>query len=125
MKWSIPFIRLMISVLLLTILWNGCAQGIYMETSAKELPLKEVGLKTLNINNSDLQKRKSVSLDIPSFCYDVDVFGLRFQPEQDPNIYLTWSHRLDKVSTAEVGWSVNYFTAVTIKYNLVFSLIKK
>ena len=77
------------------------------------------------LGNHSLEEHLFIDFEIPQKEAGSDVIGLRFQPEQDPNIYLTWSHRLDKESTAELGWSINYQTVVTFKYNHVFSIANK
>lgn len=118
--------RLMISVLMLMILWNACAQGVAMDVEGGN-PFNKLNpeIEPFLSGNHSHEEHPFIDFELPYKEIGDDVIGLRFQPEQDPNIYLTWSHRLDKERTAELGWSINYQTVVTFKYNHVFSIANK
>ena len=126
MRGKIVLFRLMISVLMLSVLWNACAQGVRTDVEGDIASYKlNPEIDPFLLGNHSLEEHPFIDFELPNAEPDSDVIGLRFQPEQDPNIYLTWSHRLDKERTAELGWSINYQTVVTFKYNHVFSIANK
>ncbi len=50
-------------------------------------------------------------------------FGLRFTPESDQNVYLLYNYEIiDDKSKAEIGFSMNNFNALTLKYSRSFSI---
>jgi len=121
MKWSYTFIRLMISILLLSIVWNGCTQSRKKKEFKGKIPIDALTLRSIDFF-VPLVNEEKLYLAVPTPPINSDVVGLRFQPEIDPNIYLTWCHQMSKDSFAELGWSVNYYSAVTIKFNQAFTL---
>lgn len=53
---------------------------------------------------------------------EMENFGLRFVPADDQNIYLLYNYELKKVNArTEIGISVNYFNAFSIKYAQKFA----
>ncbi len=54
---------------------------------------------------------------------EIGSLGLRFVPEVDQNVYLLYNYELaQNRSKAEIGFSVNNFTALTLKYSHSFSI---
>ncbi len=86
--------------------WNG------LITEREDLPLELNQSLLVDVWAKEITRRSEHSN-----------FGLRFTPESDQNVYLLYKKQLiDRKSKAEIGFSMNNFNALTLKFSRSFSI---
>lgn len=111
-------------LLLLITMTLGHAQNLSLKPR-----VSEVGnfIKAANYQSSDSQGLFKKMFD-PLLVEQkeiMDDFGVRFKPADDRNIYLLYNYELCEMdASVELGVSMNYFNALSLKYTQSFSLDK-
>lgn len=62
--------------------------------------------------------RREIRLKLPALKAEKDKLGLRFEPENDSNAYLTYEMKRHILFDLEVGIARNYAATLSICYNL-------
>ncbi len=62
---------------------------------------------------------------LPEESFQRDVLGFRFDPEKDPNAYLTYEMNEDDLNGTEIGVSLNYSGNFLVTYHFAIDLKKK
>ncbi|MEP1093723.1 MAG: hypothetical protein ABJG78_01360 [Cyclobacteriaceae bacterium] len=110
-RWYIE--RLLIGAIFLSTITFGYGQGRMRETSEKIKLSKTEVLEPLNIKY-DVRFLVKIWSDQEQGQLEKS-FGLRHKPNDDQNVYLLYNYEVGN-SRAEVGLSLNNFTAMTITY---------
>ncbi len=67
---------------------------------------------------------KTMDIELPRKTFKKDILGFRFEPETDPNAYLTYEVRKSDLSRTEIGVSLNNSGTFLVSYNFPFKLKK-
>ena len=117
-------VLIIILILILVVPSVAIAQTKWLEDSS-ELKLRAELAIDLFEQAGDLGTKTLVDFQFPERSFQKDILGFRFDPQKDPNAYLTYEVNQDDLNGTEIGVSLNYSGNFLITYHFAIDLKKK
>ena len=104
---------------------NAIAQDRWFDHGSDPKLFAELAVDLFDQAKSKLEEPGPMTLELPKRAFQKDVLGLRFNPDKDPNAYLTYEMNRDELNGTEIGVSLNNGKTFLVKYHFAIALKRK